>query len=490
MPLYFNDESGPATPQTPFGYQDTRTGVELAERLAQAKQRIEPTQEAPVAHGGAATPAQAPERPASDSALETLPAFVSPQEASANKDSAIAKPSPEPATRPARTQPVSDWTERDEDTWQALKDRLFDEDCTEVSILPNPPEKIRPYTVSVNVNTKNYEDGDFIRVEDEQSLVRIVRERILKHTNMDVPIGGGLPPVAAGTFTYTEKGPDGELETIRARVQILSPPSMYRVGVVFCKLPRTELNLSNLVNNGTLSMDMAHYLNGAVQAGASIVFSGAPGAGKTCLLNACTYQIPQHDKVAVLQDVDELPLEHILIQQKLFTHRAVAQASGAVADGSMSSLIEVVKLSRPDYIITGECRDGAMLDHLEAASIFARGALTTMHAKSVPQALDNVFYFAGKHPDAPRSETRLWEFIAGNLDLIVQLGIVGEQRRVVEISAVSDNVSSHGKPPLTPLWTFSAEAGSWVRQAGPSPETLQARFERAGVRDTHRYPVD
>lgn len=154
----------------------------------------------------------------------------------------------------------------------------------------------------------------------------------------------------------------------------------------------------------------------------------------------------------------------------------------------MSSLIEVVKLSRPERIITGECRDGAMLDHLEAASIFP-GSLTTIHADSADQALDNAFFFANKHPHAPKNEKRVWELIGGSVDLIVHVAVVNGKRRLVDISEVSDSVAGHGKPSLTHLWQFDPQTDTWPRgEVGPS-DAISQRFAAVGARNTWRHPI-
>jgi Flp pilus assembly CpaF family ATPase len=478
---YFPAETG-----GPFSYQDTRSGAEdLAARLAAAKDQNADTAATPPQSGEGGGRKGLRNNPVpvveSDEGDGPTPSRVDVEVSDDNGDvAAFVTPT---VPQAPQKQPL---TEADIASWEALKDRLFDTECTEISILPNPPDHEVPYVVAVNIETKNYGDSSIV-FESEESLDRVIREFILPRTNIDIPRNSSLPPISTGTLTYTEEF-DGVTEVVRARVQILTDPAVYRTSIVLCKLPRTELDLEQMVNNGTLDLDMAWFLGGAVSASASMVFSGAPGAGKTCLLNACTYEISEQEKVAVLQDVDELPLEHIAIQQKLFTHRATARSMDAIQDGSMSSLIEVVKLSRPERIITGECRDGAMLDHLEAASIFP-GSLTTIHADSADQALDNMFFFANKHPHAPKNEKRVWELIGGSVDLIVHMAVVNGKRRVVEISEVSNSVAGHGKPSLTHLWKLDPQSGKWPRgDVGPS-ESIANRFAAVNARNTWRHPI-
>jgi Flp pilus assembly CpaF family ATPase len=449
-----------------------------------------------------APPAPEPTRPTRSRGLPTLPvdapaapepavvAAVEPAVAETVEPPAPTVPATVPAAAPvtAPAAPVAPvLTDEDKAAWEGLKDRLFDSECTQISILPTPPAHGTPYVVSVNIDTRNYSEPNIV-FTSEESLRRVIDTYILPHSNVDMAPGAALPPIVPGTLTYSETF-DGITETVRARIQVRTPPAQYRTGLIISKLPHTELDLEYMVTeSGSLNVDMAYFLAAAVEAKASIVFSGAPGAGKTCLLNACTYQINEQEKVAVLQDVDELPLEHIIVQDKMFTHRAHARSRSLVSDGSMSALIEDAKLSRPDRIITGECRDGAMLDHLEAASIFG-GCLTTIHANSAEQALDNAYFFANKHPHAPKNEQRVWEMIAAGIDLIVHLGVVDGRRTVMEIAEVSSNIAGSGKPALNVLWEWDTASNAWVKgPVGPS-EHLRDLFAAHGQRDTWHHPV-
>lgn len=450
----------------------------------------------------AAPPAPEPTRPSRSRGLPSLPAdtpapppapaAVEPVPAATPETVPTAPTAPDVAAVAVPAAPVAPvvapvLTAEDIAAWEALKDRLFDSECTQISILPTPPAHGTPYVVSVNIDTRNYSEPNIV-FASEESLRRVIDTYILPHSNVDMAPGAALPPIVPGTLTYSDTF-DGVTETVRARIQVRTPPAQYRTGLIISKLPHTELDLEYMVTqSGSLNVDMAYFLAAAVEAKASIVFSGAPGAGKTCLLNACTYQINEQEKVAVLQDVDELPLEHIIVQDKMFTHRAHARSRSLVSDGSMSALIEDAKLSRPDRIITGECRDGAMLDHLEAASIFG-GCLTTIHANSAEQALDNAYFFANKHPHAPKNEQRVWEMIAAGIDLIVHLGVVDGRRTVMEIAEVSSNIAGSGKPALNILWQWDTAANSWVKgPVGPS-EHLRDLFAAHGQRDTWHHPV-
>lgn len=361
-------------------------------------------------------------------------------------------------------------TEQDQDTWGSLLDRLFDETCTEVNILANDLVVTDPYHVVVNIDTVYYDDPD-IHVTSEASMRRIIDAFIVPNSNLDVPPGKPLPPIVDGTFLITDTF-DGVTDDVRARIQVLSPPATYRTELHFCKLPKTDIDLHMLMDYGTMPADIAYFLSAVTKAGVNIIFSGIPNTGKTTVLNACTYEIPSSEKVAVIQDVDELTLQHLHTKQKLFTHRAVAKSIDSISDGSASSLIEVVKRTRPTRLFTGECRSGEMYDHLEASSIF-HGCMTTIHASNAEQALINIQNMAAKNPYAPNIDG-IRALIASGVDLVVQLGLYKKRRIVTEVMELDGTITDQGIIRRHHLWQFDPEDGSWVKgTAGPGERILR-----------------
>ncbi|MDQ5975226.1 MAG: pilus assembly protein CpaF [Actinomycetota bacterium] len=388
------------------------------------------------------------------------------------------QPAPVPVSAPAIATSTG-ITAQDQAAWDALVDRLLDLDCTEINILANSLTAPEPYHVVVNVNTR-YLDETHIRFADEASLRRVLSAFIIPASILDIPEGHALPPMVDGTFTLSEVF-NGVTEDVQARIVILSPPATYRTEVHFQKLPNNDIGLDTLIENGTMPVDAAYFLSAAVKAGLNIVFSGIPNTGKTTLLNACAYEIPASEKVAVIQDVDELLLPHLRTKQMLFTHRALAKSLNGISDGSASSLIEVVKRTRPTRLFTGECRSAEMYDHLEASSIF-HGCMTTVHAANAEQAIHNMLNMAAKHSHAPNVDG-LRVLIASGVDLVVQLGVHNERRIVTEILELDGTTTADGVLRRQRLWAFNPETGHLTKgPARPCERTLR-KLAAAGQPD-------
>ena len=73
--------------------------------------------------------------------------------------------------------------------------------------------------------------------------------------------------------------------------------------------------LNELVGAGTLSARTAAFLRACVRARRTIVFSGAPGAGKTTMLSCCAAELDPALRVVVAEEVFEadIPLANVVV---------------------------------------------------------------------------------------------------------------------------------------------------------------------------------
>ena len=95
-----------------------------------------------------------------------------------------------------------------------------------------------------------------------------------------------------------------------SRVNIIIPPlSLVGPAITIRKFSKKALSIQDLVGFGTLSQDMATFLDACVRARLNILVSGGTGSGKTTTLNVLSSFIPHTDRIVTIEDAAELRLQ-------------------------------------------------------------------------------------------------------------------------------------------------------------------------------------
>jgi pilus assembly protein CpaF len=235
-----------------------------------------------------------------------------------------------------------------------------------------------------------------------------------------------------------------------SRVNAVIPPLALRGPcITIRKFPEQRLTLARLVEYGSLSTDMAAFLERAVRVRANIVIAGGTGSGKTTLLNVLSAAIPAQERVVTIEDAAELSLAqpHVVA---LEARPANMEGAGAV---TIRDLVKNALRMRPDRIVVGECRSGEALDMLQAMNTGHEGSMTTTHANSPSEAvhrLETLCLMAGL--DLPLSAVR--RQIVGSVDLLVQQARFADgSRRVTHVSEVL-GVDPHGEVELRDIFRY------------------------------------
>jgi flagellar protein FlaI len=170
--------------------------------------------------------------------------------------------------------------------------------------------------------------------------------------------------------------PDG------SRINLTYGSEVTRRGSTFTirKFKLDPLTVTDLVNFGTLSREMAGYFWYAVENRISILVAGGIAAGKTTTLNCLSMFIKPDLKVVSIEDTPELNLPHEnWIAATTRTHFGLATES---ADVNLFDLLKASLRQRPDYIIVGEIRGSEAYTLFQAVSTGHLG-MSTIHAESV-----------------------------------------------------------------------------------------------------------
>lgn len=204
--------------------------------------------------------------------------------------------------------------------------------------------------------------------------------------------------------------PDG------SRVNAIIPPlAIDGPSITIRKFSKKPLEISNLIGYGTLTSEMALFIEACIKARLNIVVSGGTGSGKTTTLNVLSSFIPYDERIVTIEDAAELQLrqDHVV---RLESKPANVEGKGAI------TIRELVKNSlrmRPDRIVIGEVRGGEALDMLQAMNTGHDGSLTTGHANSprdMLARLETMVLMSGM--DLPVRAIR--EQVSSAIDVIIQ----------------------------------------------------------------------
>lgn len=201
-----------------------------------------------------------------------------------------------------------------------------------------------------------------------------------------------------------------------SRVNAIIPPlALCGSTITIRKFSDTPLTIENLMGFGSLSPEMAGFLEAGVRGKLNILVSGGTGSGKTTLLNVLSAFIPHDERIVTIEDAAELKLmqDHVV---SLESRPANLEGTGAI---TIRDLVRNALRMRPDRIVVGEVRGGETLDMLQAMNTGHDGSLTTAHANSARDALariETMVMMSGMELPV----TAIRQQCAGALDLIVQ----------------------------------------------------------------------
>ncbi|MFQ5878694.1 MAG: CpaF family protein [Dehalococcoidia bacterium] len=306
-----------------------------------------------------------------------------------------------------------------------------------------------------------------VRFRDKQHIVQII-ERIVH------PLGRRVDEASP---MVDARLPDG------SRVNIAIPPVVPRSPVVTIRKFRADkLSMDDLIGGGTLTDDIAAFLNACVVMRLSILISGGSGTGKTTLLNALSASIPPDERIITIED----PMEVRLQQPHVVSMEARPPSIEGRGEIDQRTLLRNALRMRPDRIIIGEVRGPEAFDMLNAMNTGHEGSLSTIHANSPRDALsrvENMVLTAGL--DLPERAIR--EQLASALHLLVQIARfrdgVRRVTQVTEVSGMEGNVVT-----LQDIFRFRQEGvdgdGRVIGRLAPTgvrPDFVE-RFAEASIR--------
>ena len=239
---------------------------------------------------------------------------------------------------------------------QPVRDQLFKEIMDEIlgfgrlqPLLDNPEisEIMVNGRENVFVEKKGVLTKSDVVFENDEQILRIIDRIIL-------PLGRR---VDSDSTTVDARLPDG------SRVNAVIPPvAIDGPSITIRKFGKNRMEMPQLIEIGSLTQNMATFIEACVVSKLNIIVSGGTGSGKTTLLNAISKYIPEGNRIVTIEDSAELKLQqpHVV---RMETKPPNVEGKHAV---SIRDLVRNALRMRPDRIVVGEVRSGECLDMLQA----------------------------------------------------------------------------------------------------------------------------
>jgi len=212
---------------------------------------------------------------------------------------------------------------------------------------------------------------------------------------------------------------------------IINPLSLSGPTLTIRKFARVPFTIDDLIERGTITEQVAQFLQACVLGRENIIISGGTGSGKTTTLNVLSSFIPESERIITIEDSAELQLgqEHLV---RLETRPPNIEGKGAY---TIRDLVKNALRMRPDRLIVGECRGPEALDMLQAMNTGHDGSLTTIHANNPIDTMMRLETMVLMAVEMPIRAIR--EQAVAALDIIVQIGrLPTGQRRVTHVTEI------------------------------------------------------
>ncbi|MFB6158182.1 MAG: type II/IV secretion system ATPase subunit [Candidatus Nanohalobium sp.] len=248
----------------------------------------------------------------------------------------------------------------------------------------------------------------------------------------------------------------------------LSPISTQGNTITIRKFARDPWTITDFIEIGTISPEMAAFLWLCIQYEMNVIISGGTGTGKTSLLNVLTPFMPPNQRIISIEDTREVSLPEFLHWVPMTTREANPDGQGEV---SMQDLLVNSLRMRPDRILVGEIRRKRQAEVLFEAMQTGHSVYSTLHADTAETTLKRM-----TNPPIDVSET-----VVGAVDLNVVMFRDRRRnfRRVMEIAEViddGDDISPHT------IYDWNSQEDSFYKD-GNSREVLDKLKTLTGLTD-------
>jgi len=215
------------------------------------------------------------------------------------------------------------------------------------------------------------------------------------------------------------------------RVAAVRPPLTFNsIAFAFRKHRSKPWTLQELVKKGMMDWKVAGLISYLVKSETSILITGARGSGKTSLLGATLFRIPKNQRIIVMEDTKELPIDHLKQNGWNVLHiRTTAELEGETYEKTSEYALRTALRLGESVLVIGEVRGHEAKALFEAMRIGAAGnaVLGTIHGSSAYDTWDRIVNDIGV-PSTSFKAT----------DVVIACGYVREKVRSRRVWAITE----------------------------------------------------
>ena len=224
----------------------------------------------------------------------------------------------------------------------------------------------------------------------------------------DIRVQIACPPATRETIAFSfRKHSAAELD-IDAFSSISSSPSS-------ASYVSSEQHLSDNLRATFQRSDWPAFLRLAATGRLTMLISGGTSTGKTTFLNALLREVDLAERIVLIEDAPEISLK-----QENSVGLVASRSRWAEAEVTTDDLLIAALRMRPDRIIVGEIRGAEALTFLRAVNTGHAGSLSTIHANSAKQAVEQLVLMCA-NAGSRLSRRDIAAYIRSTIDVFVHL---------------------------------------------------------------------
>lgn len=232
------------------------------------------------------------------------------------------------------------------------------------------------------------------------------------------------------------------------RIAGVTEPVVEETAFAFRETSDDAFTLPTLVQNGTMSAEVAAFLSVAIERNSAALIAGTRGAGKTTLLGTLLYEIPASTRTVVIEDTPELPVRTLQS-----VNRDIQPLRTDAGDGSEISTVDALRTALrlgDGALVLGEIRgeEARVLYEAMRVGANANAVLGTIHGDGAKEVYDRVIHDLNVPPSS---------FGATDLVVTVQAYRTGNGRKR-RISSIEGVISDDGDIRFEPLYMIDGDS--------------------------------